>query len=265
MVVDTAQLKRAARALRDAKRIVVLTGAGVSKESGVPTFRDAMDGLWARFNPEELATREAYSANPKLVWDWYEYRRDMVRGARPNEGHVALARLENRLPHVSVITQNVDNLHEQAGSRRVIRLHGAIMENKCFNDCQGRPTIVSTDTIPTTPDQTPPQCPHCGANLRPNVVWFGELLPVDQINAAYAEAESCDVMLVVGTSGMVNPAALLPDYARRFGATIIEVNPDETPISRFAHVRLQGPSGEMLPLLLAALDDIADDDADDEA
>jgi len=250
MIAHITQVQRAAEMLRYAKNVVVLTGAGISKESGVPTFRDAVDGLWARFDPMQLATPEAFKADPKLVWEWYEYRRGLMRGARPNAGHVALARLQDRFESLVVITQNVDDLHEQAGSHNIIRLHGSIAQNKCANNCQGKPTLIDITDL----SGTPPTCPHCGAYVRPNVVWFGELLPIDQVNAAYAALEKCDAMLVIGTSGLVSPAAQMPTYAKRFGATLIEINPEETPITRLADVHLRGASGELLPQLAAALD-----------
>lgn len=250
MIAHITQVQRAAEALRHAKHVVVLTGAGVSKESGVPTFRDAVDGLWARFDPMQLATREAFQADPKLVWEWYEYRRGLMRGAKPNAGHDALAQLQKRFESLTVITQNIDDLHEQAGSTQVVRLHGSIAQNKCFNDCQGKPTLVDISGL----SGTPPTCPHCGGYVRPNVVWFGELLPIDQVNAAYAALEKCDALLVIGTSGLVNPAAQMPAYAKRFGATLIEVNMEATPITRIADVHLQGASGELLPQVVAALD-----------
>lgn len=250
MIAHITQVQRAASVLRYAKNVVALTGAGVSKESGVPTFRDAVNGLWARFDPMQLATREAFQADPKLVWEWYEYRRGLMRGAKPNNGHTALAKFQERFESMTVITQNVDDLHEQAGSHHVIRLHGSIAQNKCFNDCQGKPTLIDITQL----SGTPPTCPHCGAYVRPNVVWFGELLPIDQVNAAYAALENCDAMLVIGTSGLVSPAAQLPSYAKRFGATIIEINPEETPITHLADIHLRGASGELLPQLATALD-----------
>lgn len=251
MIAHITQVQRAAEALRQAKHVVALTGAGMSQESGVPTFRDAVDGLWARFDPMQLATREAFQADPKLVWEWYEYRRGLMRGAKPNAGHDALAKLQQRFESLTVITQNVDDMHEQSGSQHIIRLHGSIAQNKCFNDCQGKPTLIDISSL----SGTPPACPHCGAHVRPNVVWFGELLPIDQINAAYTVLEQCDALLIIGTSGMVNPAAQMPIYAKRFGATLIEINTEATPITRIADVHLRGASGELLPQIVAALDE----------
>lgn len=246
-------LQKAVELLRNSKRLVVLTGAGVSKESGVPTFRDAMDGLWAKYDPEQLATPQAFKANPKLVWDWYEYRREMVRGAKPNPGHFALAELQRRFSNFTLITQNVDDLHEQAGSENVIHLHGNIARTKCFYDCQGSPTLVDLSKITWHLDDAPPSCPHCGHWLRPDVVWFGEMMPPDAMEAAQKACVTCDVAIVVGTSGMVEPAASLPRLAKSAGAKVIEVNPDYSMITRFADVKLEGASGVILPQLIEAL------------
>jgi NAD-dependent deacetylase len=247
-------IQQAADIVRSAQRVAILTGAGVSKESGVPTFRDAQDGLWAKYDPQQLATPLAFMENPKLVWDWYQYRREMVAQAKPNPGHMALAELEKRFRDIAVITQNVDDLHEQAGSTNVIHLHGNIAQSKCFLNCQGDPTLIDVSKINYDKSQGPPTCPHCGKWVRPNVVWFGEILPVEQLDVAKVASASADVMIVVGTSGLVTPAANLPGLAQRNGAKIIEVNPDYSMITRIADVKLEGASGEMLPRVLKALD-----------
>lgn len=244
-------IQQAVDVLRGSKRVAVLTGAGVSKESGVPTFRDAQDGLWAKYDPQQLATPLAFMENPKLVWDWYEYRRGMVAQAKPNPGHMALAELEKQFPDLIVITQNVDDLHEQAGSTNVIHLHGNIAQSKCFFNCQGDPTLIDVSKIEY--EEGPPPCPHCGKWVRPNVVWFGEILPSDQLVAAKEASVSADVMFVVGTSGLVTPAASLPGLAQRSGAKIIEVNPEYSMITRIADVKLEGASGEILPRVLKVL------------
>ncbi len=246
-------IRLAAHLIKNSQHIVVLTGAGVSKESGVPTFRDAMDGLWEKYDPQQLATPQAFQANPKLVWDWYEFRREIVRKAQPNPGHFALAELEKRFPSLEVITQNVDDLHEQAGSKNVIHLHGSIAQSKCFYNCQGNPTLIDVSRIDWDKTSGPPPCPHCGRWVRPNVVWFGEILPKAQLEAASQASSTCDVMIVVGTSGLVSPAAQLPDIAKHARATIIEVNPDITPITRLADIKLEGASGVMLPQVLEVL------------
>ena len=240
--------------IRASQRIAVLTGSGISRESGVPTFRDALDGLWARYNPQELATPAAFRANPKLVWDWYEYRRAVARQAQPNPGHLALAELQRRLPGVQIITQNVDDLHERAGSTNLIRLHGSLHGNRCFYNCQGDPTPVDVSALTDfDPANGPPRCPHCGRWVRPAVVWFGELLPPDQLAAAMDAAAHADLMLVVGTSGMVAPAADLPHLARRSGARLLEINPAASALTPAVDLWLQGPAGEVLPRVLAAL------------
>lgn len=246
------EIEQAASLIKRAKTIAILTGAGVSKESGVPTFRDAMEGLWAQYDPQQLATPQAFAANPKLVWEWYAWRRKMVSRSKPNPGHIALAQLADMKPDVHLITQNVDDLHEQAGSRDVLHLHGNIALNKCSRNCQGNPTYVDLQTI-QEPDASPPLCPHCGAYLRPDVVWFGEILPEYELQQALHYSRTCDVMLVVGTSGLVSPASQLPELARQARAAVIEVNPEASAISRIATVHLKGRSGEMLPLLLNVL------------
>jgi NAD-dependent deacetylase len=249
--MSSENIQRAAEVLQSAKLVGVLTGAGVSKESGVPTFRDAQTGLWAKYDPQQLATPTAFKQNPKLVWDWYQFRRDLVSQAQPNPGHRALAELEQYVPAVEVITQNVDDLHEQAGSTNVTHLHGNIARTKCFDNCQGEPTVIDLTTVAY--DETPPACPHCGAHLRPDVVWFGEILPLAALDHAKTISTQCDVMLVVGTSGLVTPAASLPSYAKQAGATIIEINPDYSMITRIADLKLEGPSGEMLPQVIEVL------------
>jgi NAD-dependent deacetylase len=232
-------------ALRAARHVAVLTGAGISAESGVPTFRDAQTGLWASFRPEELATPEAFLRNPTMVWEWYAWRRAKVASVAPNPGHVALVELGRRVPTFTLITQNVDGLHQRSGSRQVIELHGNITRVKCFDDG----LIVESWREDS---EVPPRCPRCGGMLRPDVVWFGEMLPAGALEAADAAARACDVFLSVGTSGLVYPAAGLPFSALGAGACVIEVNPDDTPLTPRATHRLRGPSGVWLPALVAA-------------
>ncbi|NLG74514.1 MAG: NAD-dependent deacylase [Chloroflexi bacterium] len=234
-----------AQALRSARHIAVLTGAGVSAESGVPTFRDAQTGLWAKYDLEELATPQAFQRSPRLVWEWYAWRRELVAAARPNPGHYALVEMENRAPNFTLITQNVDQLHQQAGSRRVIELHGSLWRTKCSRE--GR--VV--ESWPETGD-VPPRCPHCSDLLRPDVVWFGEALPERELMEAFAAAQQCDVFIAAGTSAIVQPAASLPLLAARSGAVLVEVNPQETPLTGEADYFLQGPSGSVLPALVQA-------------
>jgi NAD-dependent deacetylase len=229
-------------AVRAARHVVVLTGAGMSAESGVPTFRDAQTGLWAKFDPAQLATEDAFRANPRFVWDWYAMRREMVAKVQPNAGHVALAEFARRHPgRLTVVTQNVDGLHQRAGSEGVVALHGNIAEDKWLDaprDC-------------CDPDQAaagrPPYCDRCGNLRRPAVVWFGEMLPADALTRAEEAADACDLMLVVGTSGVVYPAAGL---ARRTRGRVVIVNPEPTELDDAAHVVLRMKAAEALPRLL---------------
>jgi NAD-dependent deacetylase len=244
------KLRQIAQALQSARSVVALTGAGVSKESGIPTFRDAQTGLWANFNPEELATPRAFKKNPSLVWKWYDFRREAVKKVEPNAGHYALVQLEERVKKFVLITQNVDGLHLQAGSKDIIELHGNIRQNKCFDHEH------PAEDVPCGLEE-PPRC-HCGSLIRPNVVWFEEALPQAALSRAFAESTACDVMLVIGTSGLVQPAASLPLTAKRERATLIEINPDRTPITPFADIYLGGASGEMLPLVVKELDALND-------
>jgi NAD-dependent deacetylase len=231
--------------LRQAQRAAALTGAGVSAESGVPTFRDAQTGLWARFRPEELASPQAFTRNPTQVWEWYTWRRSLIAQSAPNPAHYALAEMEKRFADFMLITQNVDGLHQQASSRRVIELHGNIWRNKCIRD--GNLVEVAADE-----QARPPLCPRCGGLVRPDVVWFGEQLPAQALEAAWAAARNCDIFLSVGTSSLVQPAASLPLAAVESGAVLVEINPGETPLSPHAHYRLRGPAGSLLPQLLRA-------------
>jgi NAD-dependent deacetylase len=231
------------RALRDARFVAALTGAGISAESGLATFRDAQTGLWARFDPRELATPGAFARNPKLVWDWYAWRREHVAAVQPNAGHRALAELERRLPEFLLVTQNVDGLHQRAGSRKLVELHGNIDRVKCSREG----TLV--EHWQAAGDEVP-LCAHCGALLRPDVVWFEEMLPERALAAAEDAARRCDVLLVVGTSAEVYPAAALPLIAREHGAIVVEVNPNPTPLSTHADHVLRGTAGEVLPRLV---------------
>ena len=231
-------------AVRGAESVVALTGSGISAESGVPTFRDAQTGLWARYDPQQLATPEAFARDPGLVWRWYAWRRDLVEAASPNVGHEALARLERSVPIFSLVTQNVDGLHGEAGSEKVLELHGNIRRSRCSAE---NLTVEAEQT-----DHIPPLCPNCGAPLRPDVVWFGEALPLAEARAASEAARSCDLFLSVGTSGLVYPAAALPYEALESGATVVEVNPEPTPLASEAHYSLRGRAGAVLPELVRA-------------
>jgi NAD-dependent deacetylase len=235
-----------ARNLAAARRVAVLTGAGISAESGVPTFRDALTGLWSKFDPRELATRSAFDRNPKIVWDWYAERRAQAARVVPNAGHRALVALEDRVASFLLATQNVDGLHAKAGSRALVELHGNIGRVKCSRDG----TIVDRWDDPL--DDLPPRCSRCGAFLRPDVVWFEELLPAAALATAEEAARRCNVLLVVGTSAEVYPAAALPTYARDAGAIVVEINPERTPLTEDADYALRGPAGTVLPALVAA-------------
>jgi NAD-dependent deacetylase len=230
-------------ALRDARSVVALTGSGISAESGVPTFREAQTGLWERYDPQELASPEAFARDPRLVWEWYGWRRNLVAKAEPNPGHRALAELERRIPKFTLVTQNVDGLHERAESQNVIDLHGNILRSRCsLADEVAQPEEHA--------DSVPPRCAQCGALLRPDVVWFGEMLPAGAFEAASEAARECDLFFSIGTSGVVYPAAALPYEALDNGATLVEINPNETPLTRHADYSLRGLAGEILPQLL---------------
>lgn len=229
--------------IRAATEIAVLTGAGVSAESGIPTFRDALTGLWANYRPEELATMAGFRRDSALVWGWYRMRRQSVVATKPNAGHLALARMGRLVPRLTLITQNVDGLHQRAGSNDVVELHGNIGRVKC-SEC-GRPV----DSWPDDP--AVPQCPTCGGLLRPDVVWFGEFLPPEAIARAHARAATCEVFLSVGTSNLVEPAASLPWIAARRGTPVVVINPtsEGQQTGRNIH-HLVGRSGELLPQLV---------------
>lgn len=238
------------KAVQNARHLAVFTGAGVSAESGVPTFRDALTGLWARFDPLQLATPEAFMRDPALVWGWYEWRRQLLLKVEPNPAHRALVELERRLPKVTLITQNVDDLHERAGSRHVIHLHGSILTPRCF-DCGAPHRFAGAPQLDREQALEPPRCQHCHGMIRPGVVWFGEALPQQALADAFAAAEACDCLLSIGTSSVVQPAAQIPERAARAGATVIHVNPEPVAVRHANEYSLQGPAGQVLPLLLA--------------
>jgi len=235
----TAELSRARDLLSRATRIAVLTGAGISAESGIPTFRGA-GGLWRNFRPEDLATPEAFDRDPVTVWEWYRWRRELIGQAEPNAGHRALVALEQRTPGFTLITQNVDGLHDRAGSRRIFKVHGDIWINRC-RSCGRETDVLPADVMP--------RC-ACGGLLRPGVVWFGEALPQGIWRDAEGAASTAEVLLVVGTSAQVYPAAGLLPYAQRNGASVIEVNLEETPFSGSVDVALRGAAGEILPQIV---------------
>ncbi|HAA03783.1 MAG TPA: NAD-dependent deacylase [Syntrophobacteraceae bacterium] len=231
--------------LKRADRVAVLTGAGVSAESGVPTFRGA-DGLWRQYRATDLATPEAFERDSALVWEFYNWRRELLAPLNPNAAHRALVELEQRFSQFTLITQNIDGLHQQAGSRKVVELHGNIWYVRC-TICQG----VSEDRRVPLPGM--PVCNACGGLLRPHVVWFGEMLEPEILEHAYASIGECQVMLVVGTSALVQPAASMGLYARRQGAFVAEINLESTPNSDLLDLSLLGKAGEILPKLVDSL------------
>lgn len=260
--------------LRTCQNIVVFTGAGISAESGIPTFRDRFEGFWARFDPQEVATPQAFRTNPQLVWDWHVYLADTIRRAQPNAGHAAVARLANHVPCLTVITQNIDSLHQKAGSNNVLELHGSLFRLKAFVDpdelpdpnvsqvicpvCDGYAVHEHCDPYATKEDLTGielkaglvPRCPCCGALLRPDIVWFGEPLEFDILEGAMRAADQCDVLICIGSSLEVQPAASIPYRAKWSKALVVEVNPEPTSLSLDADVFLKGTATEILPRLL---------------
>ncbi len=230
-----------AEKLKHAEKIIFVTGAGISQESGIPTFRGKA-GFWRKYDAMKLATIDAFYENPKLVWEWYQERRQNILAAKPNSGHVAIAELEKQ-KQVHVLTQNIDGMHQRAGSKNVLELHGSIVTIKCTS-CNFK------DKISSAFSELPPLC-KCGSILRPDVVWFGEPLPQDVWQAAMVHASSCDIMVVVGTSLVVSPANLLPIYAKQNGAMIIEVNPEETPMSGTMDLSVRSSAAKALPELVS--------------
>lgn len=238
--------------LKKTSRAAVLTGAGVSQESGLRTFRDSQDGnsaqagLWSQYKPEDLATPEAFARDPKLVWDWYSFRREAVKAVRPNAGHYALAGMEKHIPNFTLITQNVDGLHRMAGSLNVLELHGNITCVRC-SKC-GMPAEIWSDDL-----ESVPRCKKCNEYLRPDVVWFGESLPPVELQKAVNATRECQVFFSIGTSGVVQPAASLAHAARSNGAVVVEINADPTPLTAHVDFAFQGKSGEILPDLVKAV------------
>jgi NAD-dependent deacetylase len=228
--------------IKSGSRLSVLTGAGVSAASGVPTFRGS-EGLWKSYSPQQLATPEAFRKDPKLVWEWYDWRRTLISKCRPNAAHLVLAKWSRRYRGFTLITQNVDGLHEKAGTANVIRFHGSIWEVFCLNHCASSPAHWIYDTVPLP--SIPPSCPYCGGLIRPGVVWFGEGIDTDVLSRSIA-ATDCDVFMTVGTSALVYPAAGLASEARRKGAFTVEINLEETPASEMVDLSLQGPAEVML-------------------
>ena len=235
-------IKQAAELITNANYLIALTGAGISSESGIPTFR-GQEGLWKKYKVDELATLDAFKKNPKLVWQWYSWRISVVLSAKPNPAHYSLAYLEKIGILKTLITQNVDDLHERAGSKNLIKLHGDILTVKC-------PSCGYEHKIWKPPKIIPPKCPRCRAIMRPGVIWFGEIIPQDIINKALIEAEKADVILVIGTSGVVMPAGAIPEIIKRNEGKVIEINIDKTIISSIADIYIRGKAGEVLPKIV---------------
>jgi len=240
-------ISKAVELIKSSKYVIAFTGAGISAESGIPTFRGS-DGLWRRFRAEELATPEAFARDPKKVWEWYKWRMGIIRKARPNPAHIALARMEAAGILKAVVTQNVDGLHTLAGSKNVIELHGNIWRIKCSN-----PACNFRSKLEEPPKEVPPRCPQCSSLLRPDVVWFGEPLPHNAWKKAVSEAGRADLVIVVGTSGAVMPAALIPAIVKDRGGKIIEVNISESAITPIADVFIKQRASEALPEIARAL------------
>ncbi|MFZ4623505.1 MAG: SIR2 family NAD-dependent protein deacylase [Rhodoferax sp.] len=240
-------------ALQEARHVVIFTGAGVSAESGIPTFRDALTGLWQRFDAEDLATPNAFRKDRDLVWGWYEWRRMKVLMAQPNPAHLAIAALAQQVPLLTVVTQNVDDLHERAGSPDVLHLHGSFHQPRCAACGQAHRFAPG---IPDEPEGgrrlSPPVCDQCGGPVRPGVVWFGEDLPARELHQAQKHAQQCDLLFTIGTSGMVYPAADIPVLAKQSGARVVQINPSSTPLDKMCTWSLAGAAGVIFPMLMTA-------------
>jgi NAD-dependent deacetylase len=234
----SSELDKVVELVRTSEYILALTGAGISKESNVPTFRGE-DGLWRNYDPMELATPQAFEKNPKLVWEWYSWRQNLIRECRPNPAHMVLASWEENGLLKSIITQNVDGLHRRAGSQRVLEIHGNIWRVRC--------TSCSFSSTLEEPAGGVPLCPECNELLRPDVVWFGESLDAGLMNKAYTELGKSELLFVIGTSAMVQPAASFPMIVKQNHGKLIEINPDTTPLSEYVDIRLGGRAGEILP------------------
>ncbi|MFJ4347640.1 SIR2 family NAD-dependent protein deacylase [Pseudomonas sp. NPDC089401] len=238
--------------LREAKHVVIFTGAGVSAESGIPTFRDALTGLWSQFDPAQLATAEAFRADPELCWGWYEWRRLKVLQAQPNAAHLAIAELAKHVPKLTVVTQNVDDLHERAGSQDVIHVHGSLHSPRCIDCGNAHIAPLPSDDLPVDGCRLePPRCDACNGYVRPGVVWFGEMLPEAAWSAGLAAAGDCDLFFSIGTSGVVYPAAELPLRALGAGATVVHINPVRFEVSSQEQF-LEGPASSMQALVMEA-------------
>ena len=250
----TSECDRAVRLIGEARNLVALTGAGMSQESGVPTFRGAQTGLWARYDPMELATADAFRRHPARVFGWYLWRFKLVRLVEPHAGHYALAAMADQLDGLPVVTQNVDGLHRRAGTKELIELHGSLEAFRCFD--QGHAfegSALEGIEVPETGEVQPPACATCGSPIRPGVVWFGEMLPPGAFERGQQLVRQCDALLVIGTSSVVYPAAALPEVAVSRGVPVVEINPEETPLTSMVDLRWGAPAAEALPRLAEAL------------
>ena len=240
-MVHNEQILEAKEIIENSNKITVLTGAGISAESNIPTFRSS-DGMWNNVNPEAVATPQAFKNDPKFVWEWYDGRRIIMDKATPNHGHFALAEIERQKEKFTLITQNIDGLHQVAGSRNIIELHGNIWEIKC-EKCG----LISRNYEVPLPE-LPPKCSECGEITRPNVVWFGEIIPMEVIDSALLSIEECELMMIIGTSGIVEPAASMGLLAKKSNKKVVEINLDPTPNTGLYDISIQAKSGEILPL-----------------
>lgn len=239
------KIEKAVDVLKNSSFPVVMTGAGVSQESGIPTFR-GKDGLWKSFRAEELATLEAFMRNPLLVWEWYEWRRDIIRNAKPNPAHLAIKEMEEMFPDFLLITQNVDGLHSKAGSKKMVEFHGNIWKERCMR-CGFERFFYEKH------EKLPPSCPSCSRHLRPGVVWFGETIPEYALQTSYSALKMCDVFISVGTSTVVQPAASFVELSISQKKPVIEVNVDDTPVSHLVPISIKGKAGEILPEIIRLL------------
>jgi len=237
---ETQKAANLVQILKEANKVTVLTGSGISAESGIPTFRGE-DGLWKKYRAEELATPTAFRRDPRLVWEWYDWRRGIIGSKQPNPGHEVLARWQSLFSSYTLITQNIDGLHQKAGATEVIELHGNIWKLRCTEEG------TVSEVFETPIKQIPPLCPECGAMLRPHVVWFGESLDPDILDTSFRLSASCEIIFVIGTSAVVQPAASLPLSAAQAGAKIVEINLNPTPLTSYADFSFQGKAGEILP------------------
>jgi len=236
------QIEHIVDKLDKCNKLCIMTGAGVSAESGISTFRDP-DGFWAKYNPQELASIDGFISNPELVWSWYQFRVGQINISNPNQGHLSLAELELLFDDFTIITQNVDGLHQKAGSKNVVELHGSIVRNKCLDCNKVYVKLISNK-------KTPPNCSHCNGLIRPDVVWFGEMLATKKLQFAKEKSMNCEIFISIGTSAEVFPAASLPLIAKDNGAYLIEINPNDTPITPYSDIKLAYSSGKVLPLIV---------------